>query len=61
MIRHQIRLFEQVESNNINRHLDADREDTVKLDDINLYCDGLAQVIVPIIRTLYRGAVSVTS
>jgi len=59
MIRHQKRLAEKEASNNKNRHIDDDdTEDTVELEEINKYCDGLAQVIVPIIRTLNRGPVS---
>ncbi len=41
--------------------MNADGEDTINPEDINRYCDGLAQVIVPIIRTLNRGPVSGSS
>lgn len=63
MIRHQIRLSEKASSTNgKNRQIKSDEiEDPVELDDINKYCDGLAQVIVPIIRTLNRGPVSGSS
>lgn len=59
MIRHQMRLIEKGTFNEKNQQLiDNNNEVAVELEDINRYCDGLAQVIVPIIRALNRGPVS---
>jgi len=61
MLRHQMRLAEKEASNGKNRQMNADEEDAINPEDINRYCDGLAQVIVPIIRTLNRSPVAVSS
>lgn len=53
IIRHQMRLAQKEK----NMQLNNDGEDFLELDDMNRYCDGLAQVIVPIIRTLSHGPV----
>jgi hypothetical protein len=61
MLRHQMRLADKETSNGKNRQMNADEEDAINPEDINRYCDGLAQVIVPIIRTLNRSPVAVSS
>jgi hypothetical protein len=54
IIRHQMRLTDKNNPNEKNQQNNNDEEQTIELDEINKFCDGLAQVIVPIIRTLYR-------
>jgi hypothetical protein len=61
MIRHRKRLEEKAEETALDRLSYADGEDQVDLDEISRACDGLAQVIVPIIRSLYRGPVMAPS
>lgn len=54
MVRHSMRLAEAGAANG-NGHGPSDDEDPVDLEAVSRYCSGLAQVIVPIIRTLNRG------
>ncbi len=55
MIRHAMRKAHD-QGGAEERH--GDVEESVDLEAIAHYCDGLAQVIVPIVRTLHRGPVS---
>ena len=56
MIRHEVRLAEKSGQENEGSSVsDRDGQDGVDLGCINRYCNGLAQVIVPIVRTLHRG------
>jgi hypothetical protein len=54
MIRQQLRLAERPHMDTNGDHV-GDASDEVDLPSVSLSCGGLAQVIVPIIRTLYRG------